>query len=78
MLVWDALAEEAYGQIDYWLKTIQSFAAESPIIIVVNKCGKNIGRIRRIGKEDYRILITNYPKCGEKFDRILKIRWHNL
>lgn len=64
LLVWDALAEEEYGRIDYWLKTIQSFAAQSPIIIVVNKCDKDIGRIRRIDKEDYQ---GRFPQIQDVF-----------
>lgn len=64
LLVWDALAEEEYGRIDYWLKTIQSFAAQSPIIIVVNKCDKDIGRIRRIDKEDYQ---SRFPQIKDVF-----------
>lgn len=64
LLVWDALAEEEYGRIDYWLKTIQSFAAQSPIIIVVNKCDKDIGRIRRIDKEDYQ---SRFPQIKDIF-----------
>lgn len=54
LLVWDALAEEEYGRIDYWLKTIQSLAGDSPIIIVVNKCDRGIGRIRRLDEADYK------------------------
>lgn len=38
IFVWDARQEEEYGRIDYWLHTIESFAYNSPIIIVVNKC----------------------------------------
>lgn len=38
IFVWDARQEEEYGRIDYWLHTIESFACNSPIIIVVNKC----------------------------------------
>ena len=38
IFVWDARQEEEYGRIDYWLHTIESFACDSPIIIVVNKC----------------------------------------
>lgn len=64
LLVWDALAEEEYGRIDYWLKTIQSFAVESPIIIVVNKCDQDIGRIRRIDKEDYQ---SRFPQIKDVF-----------
>lgn len=38
IFVWDARQEEEYGRIDYWLHTIESFACDSPIMIVVNKC----------------------------------------
>ncbi len=54
LLVWDVLAEEEYGRIDYWLKTIQSLAGDSPIIIVVNKCDNNIGRINHLDDTDYK------------------------
>lgn len=54
LLVWDALAEDEYGRIDYWLKTIQSLAGDSPIIIVVNKCDNNIGRINHLDDTDYK------------------------
>lgn len=62
LLVWDALAEEEYGRIDYWLKTIQSLAGDSPIIIVVNKCDQEIGRIRRIDAADY---IERFPQIKD-------------
>ena len=54
LLVWDAFAEDEYGRIDYWLKTIQSLAGDSPIIIVVNKCDQDVGRIRRIDDIEYK------------------------
>ncbi len=54
MLVWDALAEDEYGRIDYWLKTIQSLAGDSPIIIVVNKCDNDLGRLHRLDDVDYK------------------------
>jgi len=62
LLVWDALAEDEYGRIDYWLKTIQSLAQDSPVIIVVNKCDKDIGRLRRIDDDDYK---TRYPQIKD-------------
>lgn len=64
VLVWDALAEEEYGRIDYWLKTIQSFADDSPIIVAVNKCDKGVGRIRKIDEDDYR---TRFPQIKAIF-----------
>ncbi len=63
LLVWDALAEDEYGRIDYWLKTIQSLAGDSPIIIVVNKCDSDLGRIHRLDDVDYK----------ERFPQIIDI-----
>ena len=44
VLMWDALTEDEYGRRDYWMRTIRSFAGDSPVIIVVNKCDKDLGR----------------------------------
>lgn len=59
IFVWDARAEEEYGRIDYWLKTIDSFAEDSPIIICINKCDKNITRVNRIDFSEYK---KKYPQ----------------
>lgn len=59
VFVWDARAEEEYGRIDYWLKTIESFAEDSPIIICINKCDKNVTRINRIDFKEYK---EKYPQ----------------
>ncbi|MDM8552481.1 COR domain-containing protein [Desulfobacterales bacterium HSG2] len=37
IFVWDARQEEEYGRIDYWLNTVETFAADSPILIIMNK-----------------------------------------
>ena len=37
LLVLDARRDEAANRLDYWLRHIQSFAGDSPLIIVVNK-----------------------------------------
>ena len=44
VLMWDALTEDEYGRRDYWMRTIRSFAGDSPVIIAVNKCDKDLGR----------------------------------
>lgn len=59
ILVWDARAEEEYGRIDYWLRTIESFAEDSPIIIAINKCDENVTRINRIDLKEYK---ERYPQ----------------
>jgi small GTP-binding protein len=37
ILVWDACQEEENSRIDYWLNAIETFAEDSPILIVMNK-----------------------------------------
>lgn len=59
ILVWDALSEDEYGRIDYWLRTIQSFADDSPILIVVNKCDQDNGRRKKLYLEEYQ---DRYPQ----------------
>ena len=65
ILVWDARAEEEYGRIDYWLRTIESFAEDSPIIIAINKCDKDITRINRIDLKEYK---ERYPQIQRILD----------
>ncbi len=65
IFVWDARAEEEYGRIDYWLKTIESFAEDSPIIICINKCDKNTTRINRIDFKEYK---EKYPQIQAILD----------
>lgn len=65
IFVWDARAEEEYGRIDYWLKTIESFAGDSPIIICINKCDKNTSRINRIDLNEYK---KKYPQIQSVLD----------
>ena len=65
LLVWDALSEDEYGRIDYWLRTIQSFADDSPIFIVVNKCDRDNGRRKRLSLEDYQ---KRYPQVKNIYE----------
>lgn len=55
VLVWDARQEDRYGLIDYWLKLIESFGADSPIIIVLNKIDLHNTEL------DRKLLIEKYP-----------------
>ena len=74
LFVWDARQEDRYSQIDYWLKLIQSFGADAPVLVVLNKC--DIGQIDL----DYRELRRKYSnikdfiriscKTGENLDRL--------
>jgi small GTP-binding protein len=65
IFVWDARAEEEYGRIDYWLKTIESFADDSPIIIVINKCDEKTTRVNRIDLKEYK---EKYPQIKNILD----------
>lgn len=65
IFVWDARAEEEYGRIDYWLKTIESFAGDSPIVICINKCDRNTPRINRIDLNEYK---KKYPQIQSVLD----------
>ena len=60
LLVWDARQEEEYGRIDYWLKTIQSFAEDSPVLIVMNKADERNKDLNfRELKENYSQIISS-------------------
>ncbi|MDM8524009.1 COR domain-containing protein [Desulfococcaceae bacterium HSG8] len=42
ILVWDARQEEEHSRIDYWLNIIDTFAEDSPILLVMNKADERI------------------------------------
>ncbi len=59
LLVWDARQEDEHGRIDYWLKLIQSFGGDSPIIVVMNKIDTGYREINRRGlTEKYKNIIA--------------------
>lgn len=55
VLVWDARQEDRYGQINYWLKLIQSYGGDAPVIMALNKI--DVGYIDL----DERELMKKYP-----------------
>jgi internalin A len=63
ILVWDARQEDEYGRIDYWLNTVESFAGDSPILLVINKCDerKNVKHI------DLKSLKNNFPQIVDAY-----------
>lgn len=63
IFVWDARQEEEYGRIDYWLHTIESFAYNSPIIIVVNKCDSR----NSIKQLDLKSIKEKFPQVIDSF-----------
>lgn len=63
IFVWDARQEEEYGRIDYWLHTIESFANNSPIIIVINKCDSR----NSIKQLDLKSLKEKFPQIIDAF-----------
>ena len=68
VLMWDALTEDEYGRRDYWMRTIRSFAGDSPVIIVVNKCDQLSGRRH---ETEYAFL-DKYPQILNR-DRVFYI-----
>lgn len=63
IFVWDARQEEEYGRIDYWLHTIESFAYNSPIIIVVNKCDSR----NSVKQLDLKSIKEKFPQVIDSF-----------
>ncbi len=57
LLVWDARQEEEYGRIDYWLKTVETFAEDSPVILVMNK-------------SDERVKYLNFKELKKRYPRL--------
>lgn len=55
LVVIEARKDEAANRLDYWLRHVQSFAGDAPIILVVNKSDQ--GRLAL----DERGLMLNYP-----------------
>ena len=68
VLMWDALTEDEYGRRDYWMRTIRSFAGDSPVIIAVNKCDNDLGRYPQA---EYAFL-DKYPQILNR-DRVFYI-----
>lgn len=64
IFVWDSRMEEEYGRIEYWLNTIQLFADDSPIILVVNKCDSDRTNVKNI---DFEQLKKDYPQISNCF-----------
>ncbi|EMX0193795.1 hypothetical protein COJ87_19875 [Bacillus cereus] len=65
IFVWDARQEDEYGRMDYWLNTIQSFADDSPIIVVINKCDQERKNIRL---PDFYDLKKRFPQIVDVFN----------
>jgi small GTP-binding protein len=45
LLVWDGRHETSVLQLEYWLRTIESFAGTSPVLLVQNKCDDRVDDI---------------------------------
>lgn len=54
LIVLDARKGEQESNLEYWLKLIQSFGEDSPIIVVINKCDEHLLDLNRRGlREKY-------------------------
>lgn len=82
LLVLDARQGEYEGRVEYWLALIQSFAGDSPIIVIINKKDLNFMELNRKG------LIEKYPsirgfvrtsaKTGEGIKQLKELIQKNL
>lgn len=64
VLVWDARQEDEYGRIDYWLNTVESFAGDSPIILVINKCDER----KNVKYVDLKSLQNNFEQIVDVYE----------
>ncbi len=64
LLVLDATKDEAANRLDYWLRHIQSFADDAPIILVVNKTDQHRPAL------DERNLLLKYPTLRSPIQHI--------
>jgi len=64
IFVWDSRQEDEYGRIDYWLKTVEAFAGDCPIIIVVNKCDKDRKNYKELDMSAFK---SRYPQIVDAF-----------
>ncbi|WP_353573127.1 COR domain-containing protein, partial [Candidatus Albibeggiatoa sp. nov. BB20] len=55
LLVLDARQEEQYSRVEYWLKMIKTYGADSPILIVINKIDQHST------ESNERQLLRDYP-----------------
>ena len=58
LLVIDARAGEKESNIHYWLKIIQSYGGDSPVLVVVNKCDQHPHELNETR------LMHDYPNIG--------------
>jgi len=72
VLVWDGRKEESSDLIAYWLKLIQSFGSDSPIIIVLNKIDENVFEIDRRGLQKKFLAIKGFVNTSCKSNSGIK------
>ncbi|PKF90054.1 hypothetical protein CW306_00510 [Bacillus sp. BA3] len=63
ILVWDARQEDEYGRLDYWLNTVESFAGDIPILLVINKCDER----KSIKYVDLKSLKIDFPQIVDAY-----------
>ena len=69
LLVLDARRDESGNRVEYWLKLIQSFGGESPIIIVINKIDQQAFSLNRTGLQAKYPSIMGYCDVSCRDDR---------
>ncbi|WP_420265852.1 COR domain-containing protein [Candidatus Magnetominusculus dajiuhuensis] len=78
LLVWDARQEDKYGQLDYWLYTIEALGEDSPVILILNKCDERVKDINLLDlkeqfpniREFYRVSCKDPQKGKNPFDQL--------
>jgi small GTP-binding protein len=76
ILVWDVRQEDDYGRIEYWLKLIQSFGDDSPVIVVLNKVDEGNAQIDRRGLqikyENIKAFVETSCKTRKGIDKLFE------
>ena len=62
LLVLDSRLDEQNNRVEYWLKIIQSFGGESPILVVCNKCDEHDLELNWKGLQEKYPRITDFAK----------------
>lgn len=66
LLVLDARQGEQEGRLEYWLTLIQSFAGDSPVIVVMNKCDEHHLDLNRRGLQQKYPTIQNFVSVSAR------------
>jgi internalin A len=66
LLVLDARQGEHVGRLEYWLALIQSFAGDSPVLVVMNKCDEHHLDLNRRGLQQKYPMIQGFVSVSAR------------